>query len=70
MTASKPIIVIGAGTMGRGIAQVFAQSGYEVMVGKRDKADLAVGVVADEDGQLAAGGQHVATVAEERRVTI
>ena len=26
----KPIIVIGAGTMGRGIAQVFAQNGYEV----------------------------------------
>jgi len=31
MAATKqPIIVIGAGTMGRGIAQVFAQSGYEV----------------------------------------
>jgi len=29
-TALQPIIVIGAGTMGRGIAQVFAQSGYDV----------------------------------------
>ena len=30
MAANKSVIVIGAGTMGRGIAQVFAQSGYEV----------------------------------------
>ena len=29
-TALQSTIVIGAGTMGRGIAQVFAQSGYEV----------------------------------------
>ena len=27
---SKPVAVIGAGTMGRGIVQVFAQSGFEV----------------------------------------
>src|ERR1700675_663113 len=26
----KTVAVIGAGTMGRGIAQIFAQSGYEV----------------------------------------
>ena len=30
MITNKMIAVIGAGTMGRGIAQVFAQSGYEV----------------------------------------
>ncbi len=30
MTTNKLIMVIGAGTMGRGIAQVFAQAGYEV----------------------------------------
>jgi len=30
MSSIKTIIVIGAGTMGRGIAQVFAQSGYDV----------------------------------------
>ena len=29
-TDEKRIAVIGAGTMGRGIAQVFAQSGYTV----------------------------------------
>lgn len=29
-TINQPVVVIGAGTMGRGIAQVFAQSGYEV----------------------------------------
>jgi len=29
---SKPIAVLGAGTMGRGIVQVFAQSGYDVRV--------------------------------------
>jgi len=28
-TVLQPIIVIGAGTMGRGIAQIFAQSGYD-----------------------------------------
>ncbi len=27
---SHTVAVIGAGTMGRGIAQVFAQAGYEV----------------------------------------
>nr|MBA3296477.1 NAD(P)-binding domain-containing protein [Acidobacteriota bacterium] len=30
MTQIKTVGVIGAGTMGNGIAQVFAQSGYEV----------------------------------------
>ena len=30
LDTSRPIGVIGAGTMGRGIAQVFAQSGFEV----------------------------------------
>ena len=29
---AKSVAVIGAGTMGRGIAQVFAQSGYEVYI--------------------------------------
>ena len=29
-TVLQPIIVIGAGTMGRGIAQILAQSGYDV----------------------------------------
>jgi len=29
-TVLQPIIVIGAGTMGRGIAQIFAQSGYHI----------------------------------------
>lgn len=32
MDRSKPIAVIGAGTMGRGITQVFAQAGFEVRV--------------------------------------
>jgi 3-hydroxybutyryl-CoA dehydrogenase len=30
MATHKAVIVIGAGTMGRGIAQLFAQSGYDV----------------------------------------
>ncbi len=30
MTLGKNITVIGAGTMGRGIAQVFVQAGYGV----------------------------------------
>ena len=32
MDKSKPVAVLGAGTMGRGIVQVFAQSGYDVWV--------------------------------------
>ncbi len=31
MNASKPVVgVVGAGTMGRGIAQLFAEAGHEV----------------------------------------
>ena len=41
---NKPIAVIGAGTMGRGIVQVFAQSGFEVYVHDAVPAALEAGV--------------------------
>ena len=41
---TKPIAVIGAGTMGRGIIQVFAQSGFEVYVHDAVPAALEAGI--------------------------
>jgi len=41
---SRPVAVIGAGTMGRGIAQVFAQAGFEVYVHDAAPAALQAGV--------------------------
>ena len=41
---SRPIAVIGAGAMGRGIVQVFAQSGFEVHVNDAVPAALDAGV--------------------------
>ena len=41
---SKPIAVIGAGTMGRGITQVFAQAGFEVYVQDAVPAALDSGI--------------------------
>ncbi len=57
---SKPVAVLGAGTMGRGIVQVFAQSGYQVRVYDAIPAALeaapgAIGKVLDkavEKGKL------------------
>lgn len=44
MNNDKRIAVIGAGTMGRGIAQVFAQAGYEVSIFDAFPAALEDGV--------------------------
>lgn len=44
MHTQKKIAVIGAGTMGRGIAQVFAQAGYEVALFDAYPAALEAGV--------------------------
>ena len=41
----EKVIVIGAGTMGRGIAQVFAQSGYEVFLHDAVPAALESAVI-------------------------
>ena len=41
---STPVAVIGAGTMGRGITQVFAQSGFEVHVHDAVPAALDAGI--------------------------
>jgi 3-hydroxybutyryl-CoA dehydrogenase len=43
-TATRPVAVIGAGTMGSGIAQVFAAAGRQVYLGDRDEASLKRGV--------------------------
>ncbi len=41
---SKPIAVVGAGTMGRGIVQIFAQAGFEVYVYDAAPAALEAGI--------------------------
>jgi 3-hydroxybutyryl-CoA dehydrogenase len=43
-TATRPVAVIGAGTMGSGIAQVFAAAGRQVYLGDRDEASLKRGL--------------------------
>ena len=43
-TATRPVAVIGAGTMGSGIAQVFAASGRQVYLGDRDEPSLQRGL--------------------------
>ncbi|MCP4250916.1 MAG: 3-hydroxybutyryl-CoA dehydrogenase [bacterium] len=41
---SKPIAVVGAGTMGRGITQIFAQAGFEVHVHDAVPGALEAGI--------------------------
>jgi len=43
-TATRAVAVIGAGTMGSGIAQVFAASGRQVYLGDRDEPSLRRGL--------------------------
>ncbi len=43
-TATRPVVVIGAGTMGSGIAQVFAAAGRQVYLGDQDEASLKRGL--------------------------
>ena len=45
-TATRPVLVIGAGTMGSGIAQVFAAAGRQVMIQDNDEASLKRGLAA------------------------
>lgn len=44
---SKPVAVVGAGAMGRGIVQVFAQSGFDVLVydANASAVDSALGAI-------------------------
>ena len=51
MAEIKKVGVLGAGLMGHGIAQVAAQSGYEVILREQDDALLAKGLGKIE-GQL------------------
>ncbi len=44
VTAARPIAVIGAGTMGSGIAQVFATAGRQVYLRDQDEASLKRGL--------------------------
>jgi len=65
----KNVAVIGAGTMGNGIAHVFAQSGYATTLIDVDRArlDAAVGTIAKNlDRQIAKG----ALAAEARDATL
>jgi 3-hydroxybutyryl-CoA dehydrogenase len=43
-TATRPVAVIGAGTMGSGIAQVFAAAGRQVYLSDRDEPSLDRGL--------------------------
>ncbi len=43
-TATRPVAVIGAGTMGSGIAQVFAAAGRQVYLGDQDDAAVKRGL--------------------------
>jgi len=43
-TATRPVAVIGAGTMGSGIAQVFAAAGRQVYLGDQDEASVKRGI--------------------------
>ncbi|NOX59570.1 MAG: 3-hydroxybutyryl-CoA dehydrogenase [Planctomycetes bacterium] len=47
VSKDKPIAVVGAGTMGRGIVQVFAQSGFDVLVfdANSQAVDSAMGTI-------------------------
>jgi len=47
-TATRPVLVVGAGTMGSGIAQVFAASGRTVLLSDADDAGLTRGLGAIE----------------------
>src|SRR5688500_4048855 len=65
----KNVAVIGAGTMGNGIAHVFAQSGYATTLIDVDRArlDAAVGTIAKNlDRQIAKG----ALAADARDATL
>jgi 3-hydroxybutyryl-CoA dehydrogenase len=57
---TKKVAVLGAGTMGNGIAQVFAQHGHEVTLRDLDKAIL--------DGALGRIGKSLAKLAEKGKV--
>jgi 3-hydroxybutyryl-CoA dehydrogenase len=64
---SKPVGVIGAGTMGCGIVQVFAQSGFDVQVFDADSAaiDRATGHIKKMLTKAAEKGKIEASVVDE-----
>ncbi|MBI4364394.1 MAG: 3-hydroxybutyryl-CoA dehydrogenase [Candidatus Latescibacteria bacterium] len=70
--AARPVAVVGAGTMGSGIAQVFAASGRQVLLLDQDEAGLRRGMAAIERSldRLAKKGTIDARAREEtlRRV--
>lgn len=70
----KTIGVVGTGTMGRGIVQVMAQGGYDVVMfdGNRAAAEAALAFIADMLRRSAAKGKMTAGEAEAAvaRITI
>lgn len=65
----QSIAVIGAGTMGHGIAQVAAASGYRVLLSDVDRESLARGVSAIE-GNLARGIERGKLTEADRDLTL
>jgi 3-hydroxybutyryl-CoA dehydrogenase len=66
-TAARPVVVVGAGTMGSGIAQVFAASGRSVLLIEPSEAALKKGLAGIERslGRLAEKGTITAEAREE-----
>ncbi|NIY81316.1 MAG: 3-hydroxybutyryl-CoA dehydrogenase [Rhodobacteraceae bacterium] len=69
MTVIQTVGVIGAGQMGRGIAQVFAQSGYDVMLQdvSSDALGVAEGFIKDRLDRNVTSGKMTA---DERAATL
>ena len=65
----ETIAVIGAGTMGHGIAQVAASAGFKVLLNDVDRESLARGVVAIETN-LAKGIQRAKLTEDDRDRTL
>jgi 3-hydroxybutyryl-CoA dehydrogenase len=72
-TATRPVVVVGAGTMGSGIAQVFAASGRPVLLVDPVEAALkkGLGVIEKSLGRLADKGTIDSKTREEtlRRIS-
>ncbi|HKP80820.1 MAG TPA: 3-hydroxyacyl-CoA dehydrogenase NAD-binding domain-containing protein, partial [Pyrinomonadaceae bacterium] len=65
----ETIAVIGAGTMGHGIAQVAAAAGFKVLLNDVDRESLARGVAAIETN-LAKGIQRAKLTEDDRDRTL
>lgn len=59
-----------ADDVGTGLAQAALEGESLGVVGKRNETVLAVGVIAHEDGEFAAGGKDTGAIADERLIAV